>query len=470
MPVQSYDVLILSDDAPSLTAAAYFAKAGLSVAVYSVFGATPAAADETALQPAVPAVVWRHLNLQAAGLALTPVDARVVLQPEAAPLMFFRTGQHGLPSVSPEDASVWPDFVRDVRRIGADLIAMRDAETVKGSGRRGMETSLSVLEAEAPPARLLTAGRFGLKSSVEVLSDYFSSREGRLAAAAPALLEAIAGPYAAGTAFGLLGAYGADAWPALRLGDGPSVREVLARTAVAAGAVIDPEILVKELTFKDKRVRGVVTGQGEEIRAKAVVVNAPEAGRAPIDMIIEMSEDAVFAEASPSTSIYYTVDGFGRAEQAFDDVVYGRVPKTPVAAFASSANRQSAGARQNRMLSVRVQACPLRLKDKNSAARPWTKEDGEALAAQIVDKLSSYAPDIGDKILKADVYPHPAAMQSDAMRLQAADMLRNLADSLDPPGERLFFLRDARLDGGPVGAAAVAARRILRTVFKKGDA
>lgn len=299
MTGKSYDVAILGGGHNGLTAAAYLARAGLSVVVLEKNAVIGGAAVTEEFAPGfrnsvasytvslLNPIVIADLELACHGLKIVerpaanfwPVDAkRGLLMPYG-----LARRQQAIAQLSKRDAERLPDYDAALERASGvlrDLITRTPPnagggliELVKGgaAGRRILKLSI---EDQRLLLELFTA------SAADFLGRWFEHTTVQAAFAFDGIVGAYAAPSTPGTAYVLLHhCFGevngkAGVW-GHAIGGMGSITQAMARAAEARGAVIRTDANVARLKMDGPRAAGVVLASGEEIRARAVASNIP---------------------------------------------------------------------------------------------------------------------------------------------------------------------------------------------------
>lgn len=292
-----YDVAILGAGHNGLVAAAYLARAGLSVVVLEKNDVVGGAAVTEEFHPG-----FRN---SVASYTVSLLDPAVIRD--------LDLHRHGLKIVERPAANFWPvDQTRSLlmpyglagRQAAISTFSSRDAERLPAydAALERAAAQLRALVLETPPnvggglADLVRAGRLArsmgrlpiedqrllldlfTKSAADFLDQWFESETVKAAFAFDGIVGAFASPHTPGTAYVLLHhCFGeVNGKPGVwghALGGMGAITAAMAASARAAGAVIRTSAPVAMLRTDDTRVTGVVLTTGEEIRARAVASN-----------------------------------------------------------------------------------------------------------------------------------------------------------------------------------------------------
>ena len=448
-------IVIVGAGHNGLVAACYLAKAGLAPLVLErrerVGGA--AVTEEFhegfrcstlahAAGPFAPQVV-RELGLERRGLTFIRPDVRVFApSADGRALVIYddvRRTSEGLRNFSEHDAEKYPQFCESFARIGrvlAPLLARTppsiDKPTVGdlwslgkvGKDFRGL--------GKRDAYRLL---RWGPMAVADLAAEWFETELLRAVVAARGITGAFAGPWSAGTSLGLLmqAAFGGHpVAPAsfVRGGMG-ALTQSLADAARAAGAEIRTGAGVERVIVKDGKAVGVVLEGGEEIAARAVVSNADprrtflrlvdptdldpdfllkvrgyrsKGTAAKVNLALErLPSFAALKNAgadSPSelSGRIHVGPDIDYLERAFDAAKYGDYSPAPYMDITiPTLTDPSLAPEGKHVMSVYVQFAPYELKEGD-----WTSRR-EEFADTVIKTLSTYAPNIGDSIIRRQV-------------------------------------------------------------------
>jgi|tagenome__1003787_1003787.scaffolds.fasta_scaffold20938177_2 phytoene dehydrogenase-like protein len=294
-----YDAIVVGGGHNGLTAAAYLARAGVSVCVLERRDVLGGACVTEELWPGKrvsrasyvvsmlrPKVV-ADLELKRFGYQPIPLDPPfATFAQDGRPILFHNddaAARASIARVSPRDAEAMESFDALLERI-ADVLRplMLRPPPALGSKRPG-----DVLELLREAGRAAGLGRREVQelfrvmtmSVGDLLDDWFENDALKGSYASTGVVGVWAGPRTPGTAYNLLhhelgeldGVGGA--WGHVRGGMG-AISQAIAASAQAAGAVVRTGAPVASIDVRDGRVTGVTLISGETLHAKTVLSGA----------------------------------------------------------------------------------------------------------------------------------------------------------------------------------------------------
>lgn len=449
--MERYDAIIIGAGHNGLTAAAYLARAGLSVLVLEKNAYLGGAAVSREIEPGFvysscsyalsllrPEIV-RDLDLTRHGLSVIPYDGALTLAGQGrylaasghADIMRRELARH-----SPRDADAYRRFARDMRRqaaIAQPLLMQTPPDPASLAPSRLRETlGLLGYGQSLGGAGLAETVRFWTASAADLLARYFESDVVKAHFAAASVIGTGLGPMSPGTGYimlhhrvgGLDGAAGA--WGYARGGMG-AVSRALAAAVRAHGGEIRLDAGVAEVRTHRRRAAGVTLEDGTAIAA-GVVVSALEAKRSllslldwkllPRDMPARVAR---IKTRGSSAKLNIALDGLPEfkavpadcpsldgdvricgtiadMERAYDDWKEGVMPRRPYLEMVVPSRLDPTLAPPGKhVASVFVQYVPHTLIDG-----PWTDRKREIFRDTVLDMIEEEAPGFRARIRHVD--------------------------------------------------------------------
>lgn len=306
--MERFDVIVIGAGHNGLTAAAYLARAGLSVLVVEKNDYIGGAAVSREIEPGfiysscsyalslLRSEIIRDLDLTHHGLRVIPYQGSVTLMEDGR---YIASSPHPdvmrreLARHSTHDADAYHRYGRDMRRQ-ADVVApwlMQSPPDPASLSPAQMRKTLSMLADMRALGRdgLEDAIRFWTLSASDLLDRYFDSEVVKAHLAASAVIGTGLGPMSPGSAYimlhhrigGLDGAAGS--WGYVRGGMG-TVSQALAASLKSFGGEVRTSAGVSEVKVSKKRAVGVVLEDGTEINA-GIVVSGLELKRSVLSLL-----------------------------------------------------------------------------------------------------------------------------------------------------------------------------------------
>jgi phytoene dehydrogenase-like protein len=292
------DVVVVGGGPNGLTAAAYLAKRGLRVTLLEarpVVGGV-AVTEEFApgfrvsglLHAAGPFVssIASDLDLSRHGLSWIGTETSVFAPaPDGRAIALSRDAartSRELERISPHDARGYLQFHESLGRIGRVLepLVRMTPPSIDDPSFSEMWELLGVgRKFRALPRRdAFRMLRWGPMAVADLVSEFFETELLRAVVAARGIYGAFAGPWSAGTSFGVilqaaLEPNAAGSATFVRGGMG-SLTQALAAAARGFGAEVRTNAAVSRISIREGRASGVVLSTGEEVEARAVVSGA----------------------------------------------------------------------------------------------------------------------------------------------------------------------------------------------------
>ena len=445
-----YDAIVVGAGHNGLTAAAYLARAGLSVLVVEQRDVIGGATVTEEFHPGFRVDAFAHrmgpfdrrvledLRLATHGLDIVRPDPARVALADGRPLPLFRDPSRtaeAIRAVSPDDAARWPGFCRTIADATRLVDAMRRSQPpelpnpglrdllrlaalglgLRRLGRRAMVQALRVLP----------------MSLADLLDDWFESDVLKGVIAGAGLMGLMQGPRGAGTAYALLHHLATGEAPggvALVRGGTGRVAEALAGAARVAGVEIRTSAPVERIVVRSDAAVEVVLAGGEVIPARRILSSA-DPRRTFLQLVGPEALDPAFVRQvrhirmrGACAKVHLALGelprfaglGGGDAdlrgaivvapsldylERAFDDAKYGGVSERPfLEAVIPTLTDPSLAPPGRHVMSVLVQYAPYQLK-----AGGWDGARREALGDTVVSLLAQFAPNLPGAVLHRQV-------------------------------------------------------------------
>lgn len=445
--MERYDAIIIGAGHNGLTAAAYLARAGLSVLVTEKNAYIGGAAVSREIEPGFvysscsyalsllrPEII-HDLDLTRHGLAVIPYDGSLTLIGDGQYL-----AASGHPEImrqelarhSPHDADAYQRYARDMRQQAAIarplmMQAPPDPASLSPGKMRQMRALLKDMTSKGEEVMAQTV-RFWTMSASDLLDRYFVSDVVKAHFAASAVIGTGLGPMSPGTSYimlhhrvgGLDAATGA--WGYARGGMG-SVSRALAGAVRAYGGDIRIEAGVSEVQITKGRATGVTLEDGTQISA-GVVLSGLELKRSVLSLLDWSSLPKGFADRvskfktrGSSAKLNIALEGMPafsaipddcpaldgdiricgtikNMERAYDDWKERVMPRTPYIEMVIPSRLDPTLAPPGKhVASVFVQYVPDTLIDG-----PWTEKKRKQFETTVLDQIEAQAPGFRQKI------------------------------------------------------------------------
>ncbi|MET4805926.1 NAD(P)/FAD-dependent oxidoreductase [Limibacillus sp. MBR-115] len=446
--MKQWDAIVVGAGHNGLTAAAYLARAGLSVLVLErrdIVGGAAVSEERhegflysscSYVCSLLRAEIMRDLELSRFGLRIIPYENSTTLGRDGRYVGFYadhdRT-RRSLARLSPRDAEAYETFNRDIYRqcrlIRPLLLKTPpDPTSMKPRDLRGL-LDLGRAFGQLGEDGIYQAMQFWTMSCGDFLDRYFESDLLKGSLAGNSIIGTALGPYSPGSAYVLLhhvmgeldghvGAWG------FAVGGMGAISQALAAAAGSHGAEIRTGAEVDQFLIRDGEVQGVVLANGEEIRARRVISNldfkrtflklVPEKELAPdflegvrnfkirgssgkLNIALDRLPDfpALRDEPTLKRGGIMISESMEYMERGYDDWKRGTWSKKPFLdiVLPSTLDPTMAPPDQHYM-SVFVQYVPAKLADGD-----WTPEKRDAFGETVLSTIEAHCPGIRESIL-----------------------------------------------------------------------
>jgi phytoene dehydrogenase-like protein len=451
---QVYDAIVVGAGHNGLTAAAYLARAGLSVLVLErreIVGGccvteeiAPGCRVSTTsyIASMLRPEVISELRLADYGLRMIPCDPAIQVPfPDGHVVPWWADRERArqeFARISPKDAARFVQVDEQLKKLARYLQPFFmepppevDASSMKGwislfrTGRRFR----GITNTEVAQLVSFLTGSLG-----EFLDHNYESEKLKTMFLANNVYGKHGGPYQPGTAIGLLfhllsgGEHELQGFYGHVMGGMGSITQALAAAGRKLGAEIQTSASVARIDVRNGRARAVVLEDGTELRARMVLSNAdPKRTFLGLVAVSDLSEDfrsaiqgikmqgpcakvnMVLAEeprftgtspqATPLERTFYTlVPSLEFAERCYDIAKFGEIPEELWVDCVVSSNADDSLAPSGKhILTCFVQYVPYRLREGN-----WD-EKRELLGDRVVKKIAEYAPNVPGAIVARQV-------------------------------------------------------------------
>ncbi|ABS62570.1 FAD dependent oxidoreductase [Parvibaculum lavamentivorans DS-1] len=293
-----HDAIVIGAGLNGLVAAASLARGGLDVLVLDRAAAAGGLSAEYEIVPGfrvprytlgsggLPARIVAGLDLPRHGLRFVRAEGGVSFFPDGAYHAAYRDGvvhRREIARFSRRDADAWTRYRRDMLRAARGLAPLLGGPVrapVKGFFA-GLRARLDLADriAAIAPEDLADMVRFSTLPLSEFLDSYFESPVVKAHLASAALMRGTLGPSTPTGAFRLVVPWLAETGDAmggapetlLPYGGPAALTGALLAVIAAHGGQVRMEAEVTDILMKDRKVRGVVLANGEEIGAGAIL-------------------------------------------------------------------------------------------------------------------------------------------------------------------------------------------------------
>lgn len=445
--MERFDVIVIGAGHNGLTAAAYLARAGLSVLVVEKNDYIGGAAVSREIEPGFvfsscsyalsllrPEII-SDLDLVRHGFRVIPYQGSVTLMGDGR---YVATSSHAdvlrreISRFSERDADAYQQYSRDMRRqadLVAPLLMQAPPDPASLSPKKIRRTLALLQDAQDLGAEgLADTIRFWTMSAADLLDRYFESDVVKAHLAASATIGTGLGPMSPGSAYVMLhhrigGIDGSSgAWGYVRGGMG-TVSKALAAAVHAFGGEVRPSVGVDEVKVSKGKASGIVLADGTEIDA-GIIVSGLELKRSimslldwkglPKGLVDRVSR---FKTRGSSAKLNIALDGHPEftavpadcpsldgdirlcgtvedMERAYDDWKEKVMPRDPYIEMVLPSRLDPTLAPPGKhVASVFVQYVPDTLIDGI-----WTETKRKTLEAVVLDKIEAAAPGFKQKI------------------------------------------------------------------------
>jgi phytoene dehydrogenase-like protein len=449
-----YDAIVVGAGHNGLTAAAYLARAGLSVLVLErreIVGGccvteeiAPGCRVSTTsyIASMLRPEVITELHLADHGLRMIPCDPAIQVPfPDGRVVPWWADRERArqeFSTISIKDAARFVQVDDQLKKLARYLqpFFMEPPPEVDASSLRGWMSLFrtgrhfrGISNTEVAQLVSLLTGSLG-----EFLDHNYESEKMKTMFLANNVYGKHGGPYQSGTAIGLLfhllsgGEHELQGFYGHVMGGMGSITQALAAAGRNLGAEIRTSASVAQIDVRNGRARAVVLEDGTELRARMILSNAdpkrtflglmdasdlPDDFRSAIQGIkmqgpcakvnMVLAEEPRFTGTSPQATplertFYTLVPSLEFAERCYDVAKFGAIPEELwVDCVVSSNADDSLAPAGKHILTCFVQYVPYHLRESN-----WD-DKRELLGDRVVKKIAEYAPNVPGAILARQV-------------------------------------------------------------------
>ena len=460
--MKKYDVIVVGAGHNGLTNAAFLAKAGLDVLVLEkneyIGGATVSRnlhkdwiySNCSYVCSLFRPEIYRQLNLAKHGLQVVTYDGGFTMTEGGDYLGSYSDHEimrREIKRHSPVDVDAYDRFNTEVAKWCRFIRPMllrtppdptsfkfRDLDELRFLGKAFLDLG---------PKDLHDFMRFFTLSVSDYLDQFFESDLIKAHIAGSGIIGTGLGPMSPGSAYVMLHHYMGDvdgsvgAWGFARGGMG-SIAKALAGSVQEHGGKISTGNGVDKILVKNRKVKGVVLDNGDEIYADRVVSNL-DAKRTFLQILDPKDAGEKVVKAAKRFKIrgssgklnialngvpdfpclpkgskliqgdFHIVDNMEAYERAYDDWKEGTWSKTPyIDALMPTLTDPTMAPEGKHFMSVFVQYCPPKVKGKD-----WTDELVKEFGDNVIDQIGKYSPNFKDLIEHVEVRT-PREIESEA--------------------------------------------------------
>ncbi len=453
-PSRIYDAVIVGAGHNGLTAAAYLARAGLSVLVLERRDIVGGCCVTEEIAPGCrvsttsyiasmlrPEVI-SDLRLRDHGLRMVPCDPAIQVPfPDGHVVPWWTDRERAkaeFKKISSKDADTFVQVDDRLRKLARYLqpFFMEPPPEIDTKSVRGWTDLLRVGKkfrgiSSDEISQLIS---FLTGSLGEFLDHNYESEKIKTMFLANNVYGKHGGPYQPGTAIGLLfhllsgGEHELQGFSGHVMGGMGAITQALAESGRKLGVEIHTSSPVAHIDVRDGRARGVVLEDGTEIRARVVLSNADPkrtflkmvtASELPNDFLhsiraikmegpcakvnLVLEEEPRFtgtsADATPLERTFYTlVPSLQFAERCYDIAKFGEIPEELWVDCVVSSNADASLAPPGKhILTCFVQYVPYHLREGS-----WDQKR-ELLGDRVIKKIAQYAPNVSNSIVARQV-------------------------------------------------------------------